>query len=194
MEQRVIVAGFGGQGVLFVGQLLGYSAMVKGLNATWIPSYGPEMRGGTANCSVKLGDEEIVSPFITRTTHLFAFNEPSLLRFLPSVEPDGVVLVNGSLIGADSLKNVSSQAVVVPALEIAEQLDARNSWNMVMLGVYLQTQTLLSRENLKQGMEKMVGQKHPERIESNLQAISAGMKWMSEQGGFIPNEIVAARH
>lgn len=180
MQQSIIVSGFGGQGVLFTGQLLGYSAMVKGIYATWIPSYGPEMRGGTANCSVTISDAEISSPFVSSGTHLFAFNSPSVERFLPILAPSGILLINSSLMRDEIPDKVRTLAV--PATQIAEDIGSPKSWNMVMVGVYLETQDTFSLLDIQRGLEKMIGDKRPERITDNLKAIEAGATWAKKQG------------
>ena len=136
MVERNIFAGFGGQGVLLMGQLLAAAGMMEGKNTSWIPSYGPEMRGGTANCSVMLSDEEIDSPLVTRPTSLIVMNRPSLEKFEDKVVPGGSIFVNSSMIDI-KVKRTDVSAYYVPCTEIASELGNSKVSNMIMLGAYL---------------------------------------------------------
>ena len=136
MVERNIFAGFGGQGVLLMGQLLAAAGMKEGKNTSWIPSYGPEMRGGTANCSVMLSEQEIDSPLVTRPTSLIVMNRPSLEKFEDSVVPGGSIFVNSSMIDI-KVKRTDVNAYYVPCTEIATELGNPKVSNMIMLGAYL---------------------------------------------------------
>src|SRR5512136_2832466 len=120
MQTEIIIAGFGGQGILFAGQLLAYSAMDNSKEVTWIPSYGPEMRGGTANCTVIIADEEIGAPTVRTPQAVLAFNLPSLDKYEPLVKPGGVLVANASLINRD-FSRTDLQSVLLPANQIAEE-------------------------------------------------------------------------
>src|SRR5512146_483439 len=118
MQTDIMIAGFGGQGVLFAGQLLAYAAMDEGREVTWIPSYGPEMRGGTANCTVVISDEEIGSPLVRNPTAVIAMNLPSLDKYEAVIKPGGVLVVNASIINRE-VKRTDIRTVLVPGNEIA---------------------------------------------------------------------------
>ena len=140
MQFEIIIAGFGGQGALFAGQLLAYAAMDEGFHVTWIPSYGPEMRGGTAHCTVVLADEPIGSPLVRNPTAVIALNQPSLEKFVASVAPGGVLLVNTTTVSlADDLAHSlpGRRVVGVPATAEAEQLGSARVANLLLLGALL---------------------------------------------------------
>jgi 2-oxoglutarate ferredoxin oxidoreductase subunit gamma len=136
MIEQVIMAGFGGQGVMSMGQLLAYSGMLEGKNVSWLPSYGPEMRGGTANCNVIVSDDEIGSPIVTEATAVIAMNLPSLDKFEHSVMPGGTLIINSSLIER-KCSRTDIDVFYIPANEIADELGNNRVANMVMLGAYL---------------------------------------------------------
>jgi 2-oxoglutarate ferredoxin oxidoreductase subunit gamma len=176
MQQEVIIAGFGGQGVLFAGQLLAYTAMDEGKAVTWIPSYGPEMRGGTANCTVVVSDEEIGSPFVKNPTAVLAMNLPSLDKFEHLVAPGGVLVVNSSMVDRvverDDIKVVS-----LPANDIAEELGSGRSVNMVMLGALLGNLDLLPVAALEKGLEGHLPERHKQFLEGNIKALRKGAEY-----------------
>ena len=130
---KIVLAGFGGQGVLSLGQILAYAAMAEGKEVTWLPSYGPEMRGGTANCSVIIADKPIASPIVSNPTLLVAMNGPSLDKFADKVTPGGVILVNSSLI-AQKVERKDVRVYYVPANEMALDLGTAKAANIIMLG------------------------------------------------------------
>jgi 2-oxoglutarate ferredoxin oxidoreductase subunit gamma len=136
MQSDVIFAGFGGQGVLLIGKMLAYAGMADGKEVSWLPSYGPEMRGGTCNCTVVVADRSVGSPVVEHPKAAVVLNLPSLDKFEPMVKPGGVVVVNTSLINRD-VKRSDIRAVSVPANEIANQLGNGRAANMVALGAYL---------------------------------------------------------
>lgn len=181
MKEQIIISGFGGQGVLFVGKLLAYAGMVSGKQVAWIPSYGPEMRGGTANCSVTISDKEITSPIVNKCSVLLAFNEPSVDKFLDSIVDDGKILLNGSIIKKEKPNHLKSRWLSVPAQELAEELEAPKLMNMVMLGALLANSSILSLKEIKNGMQEMLGDKKPELIDINIRAIEKGMKFVSQE-------------
>lgn len=170
--QRIIVAGFGGQGVLSLGQMLAYAAMYENKAATWLPSYGPEMRGGTANCSVVIDDKEVASPIIAKPDCLIAMNKPSLDKFVDAVLPNGIVIVNSSLI-SDEVKRKDIKAVYVKANEIAHEIGNDKAMNLVILGAYIKISELFTKEQMFSTIEKVFASK-PQFIESNKKCLEAG--------------------
>ena len=152
MIVRTIFAGFGGQGVLLMGYVLAHGAMKKGLNVTYLPAYGTEIRGGTANCTVTVADEEIASPVASEPDLLVAMNEPSLSRFETMVRPDGVILINDSLIKAAPNRS-DVQVLRVPTVKLAEEVGSERAANMVMVGAFVEKSGLLTVEEACLGME-----------------------------------------
>jgi 2-oxoglutarate ferredoxin oxidoreductase subunit gamma len=173
MQQEVIIAGFGGQGVLFAGQLLAYTAMDEGKAVTWIPSYGPEMRGGTANCTVVVSDEEIGSPFVKNPTAVIAMNLPSLEKFEDLVEPGGVLVVNSSMVNR-KVERDDITIVNIPANEIAESLGSKRSVNMVLLGALLGNLELLSLVAVETALEGHLPARHKQFLAANKEALRKG--------------------
>jgi len=181
MQQEVIIAGFGGQGVLFAGQLLAYTAMDEGKAVTWIPSYGPEMRGGTANCTVVVSDEEIGSPFVKNPTAVIAMNLPSLEKFEDLVEPGGVLVVNSSMVNR-KVERDDITIVNIPANEIAESLGSKRSVNMVLLGALLGNLELLSLEAVETALEGHLPARHKKFLPANKEALRKGVEYKVGEG------------
>ncbi len=173
MMDKVIIAGFGGQGVMFLGKVLAYTGMDSNLELMWIPSYGPEMRGGTANCSVILSDEEIYSPVIDQADAAIVLNMPAYEKFAPKIRPGGVLIVNSSLADVEEFRT-DITVVKVPATDIANELGSPSIANMVCLGALLPHMTLVDREKIKKVMTKLTA-KRPEMLEVNMDAIAKGM-------------------
>jgi len=173
MQTEIIIAGFGGQGILFAGQLLAYAAMDAKMEVTWIPSYGPEMRGGTANCTVIIADEEIGSPNVRNPKSVMAFNLPSLDKYEALVYPGGTLIANSSLINRpferDDLKSVR-----LPANEIAEKIGDRRLVNMVMLGAMLDKSPVLSLESIEEALRNHLPERHKHLLPANYQALREG--------------------
>jgi len=176
MQQEVIFAGFGGQGVLFAGQLLAYTAMDEGMEVTWIPSYGPEMRGGTANCTVVVSDEEIGSPFVKHPTAVIAMNLPSLDKYENLVAEGGVLVVNASMINREVLRK-DINVVSVPGNEIALELGSERSLNMIMLGALLGNLDLLSLDAVEAGLEAHLPKRHHQFLAANKEALRKGAEF-----------------
>ena len=175
MKEQIIISGFGGQGVLFVGKLLAYAGMMAGKYVSWIPSYGPEMRGGTANCSVTISDKEITSPIVNQCTALLALNEPSVDKFFPQVTRGGKVFLNGSIIKKEKPQEGELLWFSIPAQELAEEIGKSSLMNMVILGAFLKHTSIITLEDIKIGMKEMIGDKKPDLIEQNIRAIEKGM-------------------
>jgi len=174
MEKSFVFAGFGGQGVILAGKLLAQAGADNGLQVTWLPSYGPEMRGGTANCTVVLSDEPIGSPVVDNPTALVAMNLPSLDRFEKTVAEGGTILVNSSLIPRPTERN-DVQALNVPANDIAVSLGNSQAANMVALGAIVKATQVISLELIKSTMARMLSHKDSATLISvNEQALDAG--------------------
>jgi len=176
MQQEVIVSGFGGQGVLFTGQLLAYTGMDVGKAVTWIPSYGPEMRGGTANCTVVVSDEEIGSPFVKNPTAVIAMNLPSLDKYEPLVEVGGTLVVNASMVNRE-VERKDIKVVSLPANDIAEELGSERSVNMVMMGSLLANLDLLSIEDVETALEEHMPERHKKFLAGNKAALRKGAEF-----------------
>ena len=179
MENSLLIAGFGGQGVVLIGQLLGYAASAAGKNATYYPSYGAEQRGGTANCTVVISDEEIGSPVVSKLDTVIAMNEPSLVRFAEWVKPGGTIIINSSLIQGGPVRD-DVKMIRVPANEIAEKLGADKIANMVMLGSYLAVSKALPVEAVIGTMKAKLAKKQ-DLVVLNEAAIKAGVKVAKEE-------------
>ncbi len=173
MQTEILIAGFGGQGVLFAGQLLAYAGMDAGKEVTWIPSYGPEMRGGTANCTVIISDEEIGSPLVHYPAAVIAMNLPSLDKYESSVRPGGVLVVNSSIISRP-VRRTDLRVVTVPGNEIAESLGDKRMTNMVLLGGLLANLPILPVEALEKALQEHLPARHQRLLPLNFQALRRG--------------------
>jgi len=174
--QDVIIAGFGGQGVMLIGNLLAYAAMEYGLNVTYLPVYGPEMRGGTANCTVVISKEEIGSPVIFNPVSLIAMNQPSLQKFQPRVQDKGTVILNSSLIDPGLGENTRLRVYPVAANDIANQLGNIRMANMVALGAYLAATQIIPLEVVQKALDKVISAHYKHLIPKNAEALAAGFK------------------
>jgi 2-oxoglutarate ferredoxin oxidoreductase subunit gamma len=179
MQKEVIVAGFGGQGVLFAGQLLAYSAMDEGREVTWIPSYGPEMRGGTANCTVVISEEEIGSPLVKNPTAVIAMNLPSLDKYEDLVAEGGVLVVNSSMINRE-VKREDITVVSIPGNDIALEMGSERSLNMIMLGALLANLDLLSLEAVERGLDAHLPERHKKYLAANKEALRKGAAYKAK--------------
>ena len=179
MQQEVIISGFGGQGVLFAGQLLSYAAMDAGKDVTWIPSYGPEMRGGTANCTVVISDEEIGSPLVKNPTAVIAMNLPSLEKFEDMVNPGGVLVVNSSMVNRE-VNRQDIKVVMLPANDIAEELGSKRSVNMMMVGALLGNLDLLSIDEMETALEAHLPERHKRFLSENKAALRKGAEYLAK--------------
>ncbi len=173
MEKQFLIAGFGGQGVLLIGQLIAKAAMRQGCEVSWMPSYGPEMRGGEANCAVVVSDEPIGSPLVSEPPVLVAMNKPSLVKFMPKMPAGGTLLYNASLIEDVELRQDIS-AIAVPCNEIAERLQNSRVSNMVMLGAIQAATDVVTDENLIETLRDWLGEKKAAMLDINRQAIEEG--------------------
>lgn len=180
MQTEILIAGFGGQGVLFTGQILAYAAMDSGLEVTWIPSYGPEMRGGTANCTVIISDEEIGAPLVRYPRVVMAFNRPSLDKYEPQVLPGGVLVVNSSLVDRD-VARTDLRTVLVPANTVAEQIGEKRLSNMVMLGALLANMPVLPVAAIEKALEEHLPARHHKLLPNNYKALREGASFTAEK-------------
>lgn len=155
MDERLIIAGFGGQGVMAMGQLLTYSGMIENKNVSWLPSYGPEMRGGTANCNVTVSTYPVGSPVVVEASSVIVLNLPSLDKFEDSVEAGGRLFINSSLISRKSTRD-DIEVYYVPANDIANELGNPRIANMVMLGAVLEKTNVVSFESIEKAFGKVL--------------------------------------
>jgi 2-oxoglutarate ferredoxin oxidoreductase subunit gamma len=179
MYTDIIISGFGGQGVLFAGQLLAYAGMDEKLEVTWFPSYGPEMRGGTANCTVILSPDEIGSPMVRNPMVVIAMNLPSLEKYESQVKPGGLLIINSSIIEAE-VKRKDLRVVRVPASGIAEQFGDRRLTNMVILGALIANQPVLPLEALEKALKDHLPSRYHHLLPANYKALREGAKYLAE--------------
>ncbi len=168
-----IFAGFGGQGVLLIGQLIAYAGMYEGRNVSWLPSYGPEMRGGTANCSVVVSDDPIASPVLSMADCVIAMNTPSLEKFEANVNPGGKLFINSSIIEKKATRT-DIDVYYVPCNEIADQLGNPKVLNMAMLGAFLEATNVVKVDSVLDALLYKLGEKNAKLIPLNRQAIEMG--------------------
>ena len=173
MAHEIIMAGFGGQGVMAMGKILVEAAMEEGKNVSWLPSYGPEMRGGTANCSVIVSDEPIGAPIVTEATAAIVMNRPSLDKFEQDVIPGGSLFVNSSLIDKKASRD-DIKVYYVPANEIANELGTDKVANIVMLGAYLQATGAASFDSIMDIITHIFAGKKASVIPLNKEALLRG--------------------
>ena len=173
MLEEMIIAGFGGQGVISMGQLLTYAGMIEDKYVAYIPSYGPEMRGGTANCAVTISDKEISSPIFTEPSSVIIMNQPSLKKFEPTVQPGGLLIVNSSLVST----KVARQDVRVMEINASEQagkLGSDKVANIVILGAYLELTKVVTIESIVESLKKVLPERRHNLIPLNRKALELG--------------------
>ena len=173
---QILIAGFGGQGVLFAGKFLAYKGLMENLQLSWLPSYGPEMRGGTANCSVVLSDTPVGSPIITNPDVLVAMNLPSLQKFVDSVVPGGQIYVDSALIDI-KVERTDVEVFYIPATQMAKDNDISTLANMIIVGHLLENHPELSFEGTEAVVEKLVPAKKAAMIELNKKALNLGKNY-----------------
>lgn len=170
---EIIIAGFGGQGVLVLGQLIAYAGMLEDKAVSWFPSYGPEQRGGTANCSVVVSEQEVGSPVVSQPTTAIVMNLPSLSRFEPTVVEGGILLYNSTLIEQKPTRK-DIRVIAVPANEVADELGNPRVANMVLLGSFIAATDLVKIETVQTSLEKVLSERHHHLIPLNMQALERG--------------------
>ena len=170
---QILIAGFGGQGVLFAGKFLAYKGMLEEQQVSWLPSYGPEMRGGTANCSVILSDMPVGSPIITTPDVLVAMNLPSLQKFVDTVVPGGKIFIDSTLIDA-KVERTDVEVFYIPATQLAKDAGFATLANMVLMGKVMKETDAVSFENNKATFEAFIPAKKANLIDINCQALRTG--------------------
>lgn len=181
MEINMIISGFGGQGTLFAGQVLAYAALDAGKHVTWIPSYGPEMRGGTARCTVTISDDEIGSPLTRNPAIVLAMNLPSLDMYEPLIVSGGLMIVNSSLIPR-KLERDDVRAFYIPAAEMAEEIGNPRLTNVIMVGALLEAEEILPLEVVKKALEEHLPVRHHKTLPGNFKAMDEGAAFVRELG------------
>ena len=174
MQEEIIISGFGGQGSLFSGQLLAYAAMGQGLHVTWIPSYGPEMRGGKARCTVVVSDQEIGAPLVRRPSAAIVLNIPSMEAFEPAVKPGGALVVNSSMV-PDQSKRDDIKVVYVPASDMATELGNVRMANVLCLGALVGATGVVSPEAVEQALDDHLPERHRDLLGLNKEALRKGV-------------------
>ena len=180
MQTEIVIAGFGGQGALFAGQILAYAAMDAGKEVTWIPSYGPEMRGGTANCTVIIADEEIGSPLVRNPRGVIAMNLPSLDKYEDLIIHHGTIIINSSLVNRTLIRD-DLNSVAIPANDIAETLGEKRMSNIVMLGALIASLPVLKLIDIEQSIINHLPERHKNLLPSNLEALKLGAEFVFEK-------------
>ena len=176
MTNQILIAGFGGQGVLFAGKFLAYKGLLEEKQISWLPSYGPEMRGGTANCSVIISDEPVGSPIVSNPDALIAMNLPSLDKYEPAVAPGGKVFIDSTLIDRKALRD-DIDAYYIPATKMAADAGIPTLANMIILGKMIKETGAVSFENLLDAMKKVVSAKRAELMDINIKALETGYNY-----------------
>lgn len=179
MQKEIIIAGFGGQGVLFSGQVLAYAAMDGGKEVTWIPSYGPEMRGGTANCTVVIADDEIGSPLAKHPPLAVALNLPSFDKYEEMLAPGGTLIVNQSMVDRPA-KRADIQVIFVPCNDIAEELGDKKLTNMVAVGALLTALDEVSLKDVEKALAAHLPARHQHLLPRNHEALKRGFEAASK--------------
>lgn len=173
MTTQILLSGFGGQGILFTGKFLAYKGLLADKNVSWLPSYGPEMRGGTASCSVIISDEEVGSPIISEPDVLIAMNLPSFEKFEPTVKAGGIVIADSSLIETKSTRT-DIDVHYIPATALASDMGKQSLANMIILGKLLKVMGEYDAENIKTVLSKVIPPKKVDMLEINMQAMQIG--------------------
>jgi len=177
MTYECIMAGFGGQGLLFSGKVLAHAALIEQKELSWLPSYGPEMRGGTCNCSVIVSDEPVGSPIIAHPNILMVMNEPSLDKFEESVAPGGTIFVDSSLI-ARQVKRTDVDVVYIPATKMANDMQAASLANMIILGAIVAKLGCVKVETVVEALKHTISARKANLLDLNLKAVEAGVAFI----------------
>ena len=170
---QILIAGFGGQGVLFAGKFLAYKGLTEDLQVSWLPSYGPEMRGGTANCNIILSETPVGSPIITRPDVLVAMNLPSLQKYMDTVVPGGQIYLDSTLI-EEKVTRTDVSVFYIPATQMARDAQIPSLANMILVGHLLQNNSELSFNGTESTVSKLVPAKKPGLVELNMKALNLG--------------------
>ncbi len=179
MTEEIIIAGFGGQGVLSMGQTLGYAAMVEGKNVSWMPSYGPEMRGGTANCITIVSDSSISSPILSKFDTAIILNQPSMEKFETKVKPGGLIIYESTnILHASERKDINIYGI--PAADAANKLNNVKVANMVMLGAFLEKKPIVSMDSIIEALKKVLPERYHNLLSVNRKALEVGSELIKE--------------
>ena len=176
MNMQILIAGFGGQGVLFAGKFLATKGLIEGKNVSWLPSYGPEMRGGTANCSVIISDDPVGSPIVNEPNCLIAMNLPSLRRYENSVVPGGMILVDSTLID-EKVERSDVSVFYVPATKMAKDEGFSTLANMILCGKLIKESADLKFENTDEALKKVIPPRKANLLDINLKALKVGYEF-----------------
>lgn len=179
MLEEIIIAGFGGQGVMSMGQLLAYAGMLEGKHVSWLPSYGPEQRGGTANCAIVVSDEPVGSPVVSRPSTAIILNNPSFEKFEPKIQPGGLLILNSSLVTRVTARK-DIKVIEVKATHEANELGNSKVANMILLGTYLANVPLISLHSVVQSLNKVLSPEKNYLIELNIKALEKGSSFVLE--------------
>lgn len=176
MNKQILIAGFGGQGILFSGKFLAYEGLIDNKEVSWLPSYGPEMRGGTANCSIIISDTKIGSPIVDKPDILIAMNAPSFDKYINEIKPGGKVFVDSSLIDKKSERN-DIEAYYIPATKLASEKSLNGLANMIMIGLMIKNTDIIPKENIEKAMKKVVSAKKQNLFDLNMSAVELGYNY-----------------
>lgn len=182
LYEEVLIAGFGGQGILFAGKLLAHTAMKAGKEVTFMPSYGAEIRGGTANCMVIISDSSIASPLVTKPDCLIAMNKASLNKFSGRIKEGGLLIMNSSLIEDKGRLDESIEVLAIPADDLAVELGNQKAANMIVLGAYLQKRSFVSLDTAAGGLPEILAKRHHKTLTVNGKALLKGAEFAGGNG------------
>ncbi|EGV32120.1 2-oxoacid:acceptor oxidoreductase family protein [Segatella oulorum] len=179
MKTEIIIAGFGGQGVLSMGKILAYSGLLENKEVTWMPAYGPEQRGGTANVTVIVSDERISSPILSKYDVAIVLNQPSLDKFMPKLKPGGILIYDGfGIVNPPQRDDI--RIYRVDAMDKAAEMKNAKVFNMIVLGALLKVCPIVSTDGLQKALYKTLPERHHGLIPLNMQAVEEGMKLANE--------------
>lgn len=176
LNEQIIIAGFGGQGILFAGKFLAYAGLMQDYEVAWLPSYGPEMRGGTANCNVTISETPVGSPIIIKGTSLIAMNGPSFDKFEDDILPNGKMFIDSTLISRETTRDDVS-AYYIPATQMAMDNDLKGLANMIMMGKFIKETGICSKELIEKALAKTVPPKKADMFAKNMKAIEMGYNY-----------------
>ncbi|MEH7107674.1 2-oxoacid:acceptor oxidoreductase family protein [Bacillus sp. JJ1764] len=177
MLEEIIIAGFGGQGVMSMGQLIAYAGMLEGKGVSWLPSYGPEQRGGTANCAVVVSDEPVSSPLVTNPTTAIVLNNPSFDKFEPRVHAGGLLIINSSLVMRVT-ERTDINVIEIPATDLANDLGNSRVANMILLGAFIEQTKIVTTHSIIESLKKVLSEDKHHLIEVNKQALHKGSSFI----------------
>ena len=175
MKEEIIISGFGGQGVLSMGKILAYSGLMEGKEVTWMPAYGPEQRGGTANVTVVISDDRISSPILSSYDAAIILNQPSLEKFESRIKPGGILIYDGSgIIHPPTRSDI--EIYLIDAMDAANEMNNAKAFNMIVLGGLLKIKPMVTLENVLKGLKKTLPERHHHLLPMNEEAIKRGME------------------